>query len=197
MIKRYLRRILGLMRPAQKPLKERFPEFSIGTGSYGDIVLKRFGDGGSLEIGKYCSFAQEVHILLGGNHRVDWVTTFPFSELDPIAMHIQGHPQNKGPVTIGNDVWIGYRSTILSGVTIASGAVVAACSVVTKSVPAYAVVAGVPARIVGYRFDQHTREALLDIAWWDWPPEQIQKAIPQLLSPNIDEFIALYGKRER
>ena len=188
-IARYIRRQL---RPSQKPLHERFPEFSIGAKSYGDIVLKRFGDEESLEIGKYCSFAQEVHILLGGNHRMDWITTFPFSELDPNARHVRGHPCSNGPVVIGNDVWVGYRSTILSGVTIGSGSVVGACSVVTSDLPPYAIVAGAPARIVGYRFNEPTREALLRIAWWDWTTEKITEAMPLLLSEDLDEFLELY-----
>ena len=103
---------------------------------------------------------------------------------------------SKGPVVIGHDVWIGRGATILSGVTIGDGAVVAAHSVVTKSVGPYSIVAGNPARLVRQRFSEDQTAALLRICWWDWPIETIREAWPLLLSDGIDVFIEKYGKRE-
>tara|TARA_R110000751_G_scaffold172928_3_gene279378 strand:+ start:91551 stop:92150 length:600 start_codon:yes stop_codon:yes gene_type:complete len=192
MIKKTVSWFLQFLRTTPKPLQQRFPNFEIGVGSYGGLVVRRFTPHDQLFVGKYCSFAQDVHVLLGGEHRTDWVTTFPFSETVSAFSGFSGHPRSKGPVRIENDVWVGYRATILSGVTIGSGAVVGAGSVVTRSVPAYAIVAGSPAKVIGYRFDESTREALLTIAWWDWPQETIKEAMPLLLNSDISGFIARY-----
>ncbi|HEV8050935.1 MAG TPA: DapH/DapD/GlmU-related protein [Parachlamydiaceae bacterium] len=99
----------------------------MGKGSYGQPTVIGFGEGYVAVVGKYCSIAGGVTILTGGDHRVDWITTFPFSALWPhVAGHIKGHPKSKGNVIIGNDVWIGMNAFILSGVTIGDGAVVGA-----------------------------------------------------------------------
>lgn len=165
-----------------------------GKGSYGEPRVLSWGEGAKVRIGKFCSIASEVTILLGGNHRVDWVTTYPFNVMwSGVAGHIQGHPSTKGDVVIGNDVWIGAGALILSGVTIGDGAVVGARAVVAKNVPPYAVVVGNPAKIVKYRFDESTVEKLLAIAWWDWPDDKIAAAIPFLLSENINDFIIYSG----
>ena len=102
-----------------------------------------------------------------------------------------GHPACKGNIQIENDVWIGAKSIILSGVTIHSGAVVGAGSVVTKDIPAYSIVVGNPARVVKYRFELDIIEKLLDIAWWDWPQDtnKIKGEAPLLWSNNITTFI--------
>ena len=126
---------------------------------------------------------------LGGEHRTDWVTTYPFSEIDPRFAHIKGHPRTKGDINIGNDVWIGRDAFILSGVTIGDGAVVAARAVVTRNVPAYGVVAGNPATLLRYRFDPEVIERLLRTAWWTWPAERVEAAIPSLLSTDVSAFL--------
>lgn len=158
-------------------------------GSYGNPIVLSWGEGTIATVGKYSSISTGTTILLGGEHRIDWVTTYPFSTLWPEAVNYKGHPRTKGNVVIGHDVWIGYEALILSGVTIGSGAVVAARSVVTKDVPPYAIVGGNPAKFIRYRFDQETILKLLSIAWWDWPKEEISKAMPFLLSDNIQNFI--------
>ena len=111
---------------------------------------------------------EDVVFILGGEHRADWITTYPFNALFSEGAHITGHPSSKGDIVIGNDVWIGYQSCILSGVTIGNGAIIGAKSVVTKDVPPYAIVAGNPAKFIRYRFPQETIDKLENLAWWDW-----------------------------
>lgn len=154
----------------------------------------------SVEIGNFCSIANNVQIVLNADHRVDWISTYPFTafveEGWPAARGISGHPTTKGKVVIGNDVWIGLNALILSGVSIGDGAVIGANAVVTKDVPPYAIVAGNPARIVKYRFDEERIQKLLEIAWWNWPDENIQEAVPLLVSNQIDLFIKYYEENK-
>jgi len=175
-----------------RTLAQRLPQFSIGTGSYGNIKVKTFRDDDNLEIGNYCSFADEVHILLSGEHRSDWVTTFPFSAIDENFHHFEGHPKTKGPVIIGHDVWVGYRATILSGVTIRSGAIVGAGSLVTRDMPPYGIVAGNPAKLIGFRFSEEVRKSLMEIEWWNWTESKVSGAMPLLLDTKVDEFVRQY-----
>ncbi len=176
-------------------LQERFPQYRIGTGSYGrDLEVLSWGEGATLTMGNYCSIAEGVKIFLGGEHRMDWVTTYPFSFLWDEAKHISGHPRTKGDVTIGSDVWIGADAVISSGVSIGHGAVVAARAVVTRDIPPYAVAGGNPAKIIRYRFDEEKINALLEIAWWDWERDRIVQNIEYLLNDRIDEFIRINKK---
>ncbi|MBI3236491.1 MAG: CatB-related O-acetyltransferase [Chlamydiales bacterium] len=164
-----------------------------GRGSYGNPTVFSWGEGARLRIGNFCSIANEVQVFLGGEHRSDWVTTYPFSTLWPrVAGHISGHPRTKGDVVIEHDVWIGLGACILSGVTIGSGAVVGARAVVTKNVPPYAIVAGNPAKIIRYRFDEEVIGKLLQIAWWNWSDRKISSAMEYLLSDDIYRFIERY-----
>jgi virginiamycin A acetyltransferase len=176
--------------------KPEYEAYEIGEWTYGSPKVLDFGDGGTLKIGRFCSIAEGVTIFLGGEHRWDWVTTYPFNVICPGAHTFQGHPRSKGPVVVGNDVWIGRGATILSGVTIGDGAVVAASSVVAKGVPPYSILAGNPARHIRYRFSEAQIAALLRIRWWDWPIEKIREAWPLLLRDNVDAFIRAYGKSE-
>ena len=100
-----------------------------------------------------------------------------------------GHPTCNGDIIIENDVWVGARSTIMSGVKISNGAVVAAGSVVTKDVPPYTIVGGNPARIIKYRFDESQIEKLLKISWWDWDEDKIRENAELMWSSDIDKFI--------
>jgi virginiamycin A acetyltransferase len=170
----------------------RYSAYQIGEWSYGRPQVLPFDDCTKLIIGRFCSIASDVTILLGGEHRTDWVCTYPFNELFDDAREFQGHPHTKGDVKIGNDVWIGYGALILSGVSIGNGAVIAARSVVTKNVAPYSIVAGNPARHIRFRFPEHIINALQEIAWWDWPLKEIKEAWPFLLSTNIDAFVARY-----
>ena len=164
------------------------PNYKIGKHSYGSPKVYDWGDGGNLLIGDYTSIADETVILLGGNHRTDWMTTYPFMafpEIWPLATGLKGHPWSKGDVDIGNDVWIGNGVTILSGVRVGDGAVLAARAVVTKDIPPYAIAAGCPAKVIKYRFTKKTRKKLLELRWWDWPEEKIQRNVKLLCSGDI------------
>jgi len=131
-----------------------------------------------LTIGAYTSIAGGVEIVLGGNHPVDRISTFPFREqLGLPGQHADGFPSTRGDIVIGSDVWIGTGVTVLSGVTIGDGAVIGAASVVTRSVPAYGIALGVPARVTKFRFEDHVIEALLQIRWWDWPEDVVRTAV--------------------
>lgn len=157
--------------------------------------MLHWGESAKLTVGAYCSIADGCMIFLGGNHRTDWITTYPFSVLSKSAKHIEGHPATRGDVIIGNDVWIGVNSTILSGVKIGNGAVIGACAVVTKNVPAYAIVAGNPAKVIRERFSPDEVSELEKIAWWDWSEEKINSMMPLLLSSDVSKLVAFSRKK--
>tara|TARA_B110000902_G_C14154773_1_gene530949 strand:- start:198 stop:629 length:432 start_codon:yes stop_codon:yes gene_type:complete len=142
-----------------------YPEYTIGRGTYGKPKIRSWGEGASLEIGSFTSIASGVQLFLGGNHRIDWVTTFPFNSLWSEAKIITGHPKTNGNIKIGNDVWLATEAIVMSGVTIGDGAVIGARAVVTKDIPPYAIAVGNPATIVKNRFDDKTIQSLLDIQW--------------------------------
>ena len=184
-----------LTRPAfflsQEP---QYSSYSVGKFSYGVnsplVFSNATGDkSGSLKIGKFCSIGSGVMILLGGEHRPDWVTTYPFSVLFKKFDDFHGASTTKGDVVIGNDVWIGMNVLILSGVKVGDGAVIGACSVVTRDVEPYAIVVGNPARLIRKRFDQAVINKLLEIKWWDWDAGRITENMPLLLSNRINEFV--------
>lgn len=167
----------------------KYANYSIGRFTYGEPLVLGWDEGATLTIGSFCSIATDATILLGGNHRGDWVTTFPFNILFDDFRHILGHPATRGDVIIGNDVWIGMGALILSGISIGDGAIIAARSVVTKNVEPYTVVGGNPARKIKARFADETIEKLLGIKWWEWDIEKIRTGIPYLLSTDIQKFI--------
>lgn len=167
--------------------------WQVADHSYGAPKV-RFADAGAgLSIGPYCSFSDGVEIFLGGNHRFDWVTTFPFSGLRgawPEAPATGDHHATRGPVMIGPDVWFGSGAVVLSGVSIGAGAVIGARAVVTRNVPPFAVVAGNPARVLRHRFDPATVQALLECAWWELPRPDVARLIPLLQSGDGGALIA-------
>lgn len=167
--------------------------WEIGDHTYGNIsVLEpRMA---KIKIGKFCSIAGGVTIILG-NHKTDTVTTYPFSTLKkhwPGARRfsIEDHFSN-GDVNIGNDVWIGRGVTIMSGVKIGDGAVIAANSLVNKDVEPYSIVGGTPAKKIRLRHPENIVKELLQIKWWEWSDELIDSRLPDMLS-NVENFIKLY-----
>nr|WP_237448069.1 CatB-related O-acetyltransferase [Nocardioides flavescens] len=163
----------------------------IGRHTYGAPHVHWWGEDVELRIGAFCSIALGVSFILGGNHRTDWVTTYPFTEFAdwPEAHTTPGHPASKGSIIIGNDVWLGSAATVLSGVSVADGAVVAAGAVVTKDVPPYAVVAGNPGRVVAHRFEPDVIDGLLRMQWWNWSDRKIQRRMKGLLSDDVERFV--------
>ncbi len=168
--------------------------WKIGEHSYGaPTVFDQ--DYGHLSVGRFCSIAPGVSFLLG-NHRTDLVSTYPFKLLAdywPGADEGADDHEGRGGIVIGSDVWLGAYATVLTGVTIGSGAVVAANAVVTKAVPPYAVVVGNPARILRYRCTSTQIESLLKIAWWDWPTEKVQAEIAAVTLLSVDAFIERFA----
>lgn len=150
------------------------PRYSIGEYTYGTPRVLSW-QGGRLTIGKFCSIAAEVTILLDGQHDMEAVTTYPLHELfaGSTLPSLPSHPEWKKDVTIGNDVWICFGATILPGVTIGDGAVIGAKAVVTKDVEPYTIVGGNPSCLIRKRFDDTTIRHLLKLRWWDWPKEKI------------------------
>ncbi|MEM9574934.1 MAG: CatB-related O-acetyltransferase, partial [Pseudomonadota bacterium] len=150
------------------------------------------GEGSSLEIGSFCSIAENVQIFLGGNHRVDWGTTFPFGHVFEQKLGSKktpGHPSTKGNVVIGNDVWLGSGATIMSGISVGHGAVVAANSTVVKDIDAYEIWGGNPAQLISKRFDGGLIQRLLELAWWTLSESEIKEISPLLSQPMTHEVL--------
>ena len=168
-------------------------KLEIGEYTYGEknITIKDWNSHHTVKIGKFCSISQNLIIYVDGNHRTEWISTYPFAAKGFNVQ--QTRPKewrvSKGDVTIENDVWIGSDVTIMSGVTIKNGACIGANSVVTKNVPPYTIVAGNPAKIIRKRFTDDEIESLLKIKWWNWDNKKIQDNVQLLCSPNISEFI--------
>jgi acetyltransferase-like isoleucine patch superfamily enzyme len=158
-------------------LNPAYNKYNIGNYSYGFPEIIDSRQGANLKIGKFCSFATGVKILLSAEHQTTSITSFP---LDVFWGGSKGYP-SKGDVVIGNDVWVGCGVTILSGIKIGDGAVIGAGAVVTHDVPPYAVAVGNPAKIIKYRFDPSSIEYLLQLRWWDWPMNKILERKPWLM----------------
>lgn len=170
---------------------------TVGRFTYGhnQMRVRQWGEGASLTIGAFCSIAKGLTVVLGGNHRVDWATTFPFGHVFHKELgdtKIEGHPDTQGDITIGNDVWIGQNVTIMSGVEIGSGAVIAANATVVKNIAPYEIWGGNPAKKLKDRFEPDVAAALLDLAWWNLPVETVRTLAPLLSRtpdlPGIEEM---------
>ena len=143
-----------------------------------------------LKIGKFCSIACGSKFLFtSANHTLGSLSTYTFpiffDEWGLDAKNIRSAWDNKGDIVIGNDVWIGYEAVILSGVTIGDGAIIGTRAVVTKDVPPYTIVGGIPAKPIRRRFDDKTIAELLRLRWWDWDEEKIRRNISAIQSGNI------------
>lgn len=196
-IKKIVSTIKYLINPPKQPFtyftKDIFMDkkYKIGEYTYGNPEVLFENEDANLIIGKFCSIANGVTIFLGGNHRTDWITTYPFNALTtyfPEGKGIKGHPATKGNVIIGNDVWIGLNVIIMSGVSIGDGAVIAAGSVVSKNIGDYEIWGGNPSRFLKKRFDDHMIKELQDLKWWDWDISVIRENISHLCSDNLSFF---------
>lgn len=185
-----------LLRLRQLKYRPGFRKYAIGDYTFAGrihVYFQRNEPERTLSIGRFCSLGKNISFFLAGNHRHDWITTYPLGFLWPIFSHCHNCSHSKGDIIIGNDVWIGHNATILSGVTIGDGAVIGTGAVVTKSIPPYAVAVGNPARVVRQRFDDTAVAALLKIQWWNWPVEKIKRHVPLLLSGDVEAFIREHG----
>lgn len=145
--------------------------------------------GDKLIIGKFCMIASDAEFIMNGaNHLSNAVSSYPFAVFGngwENAMEGKEYP-HKGDTIIGNDVWIGYKATLMPGVTVGDGAIIAGKAVVTKDAPPYAMVGGNPAKVIRYRFSPSEIERLLELRWWDWPADKITRCAHLLTGNDLD-----------
>jgi virginiamycin A acetyltransferase len=159
-----------------------------------DFEFKTWIPGEKVIIGSFCSIGNHVFICTGGNHRSDIASTYPFD------FFFLGRPkpnrcyQGTHTTTIGNDVWLGRRSTVMGGAKIGHGAVVAANSVVFSDIPPYGIAAGNPAQVIRYRFSRPIIDRMLSIAWWDWPETKLRANVEWFYRP-ISEFVEYFSSQ--
>ena len=153
-------------------------------------------NGDKLRIGKFCSIACGAKFLFNSaNHTLRSLSTYLFpifyEEWGLEGKDIRQAWDNKGDIVIGNDVWIGYQAVILAGVTVGDGAIIGSRAVVTRDVPPYTIVGGVPAKPIRKRFDEETIARLQALRWWDWDQETIRRAIPAIQAGRLSELEGL------
>lgn len=173
----------------------RFECVNVGKMTYGDLNVLTFSDKYKLSIGNYCSIASEVMFILSADHYLDHISTFPFKA--KVIREENNEGVSKGDISVADDVWIGHRSMILSGVSIGQGAVIAAGAVVTKDVPPYAIVGGIPAKVISYRFGQEMVEELLKIDYSELDETLITTHIEALYSKVNDEKQLIWLPKKR
>ncbi|MGN9136261.1 CatB-related O-acetyltransferase [Clostridium sp. HCP1S3_B4] len=154
---------------------------NVGKETYGPLYVLTFNKNQMLTIGNYCSIAPEVCFLLSADHATNCISTFPFKVKILHSEKFEG--QSKGDILVHDDVWIGYRAIILSGVEIGQGAIIAAGSVVTKNVPPYAIVAGVPAKVIRYRFSKDICNELLKMDYNNITKKWLDKYCKEMYTP--------------
>lgn len=163
-----------------------------GTNFERDNILYNIPGHGDLYIGKFCSIAHGVEIIMGAaNHSINSFSTYPFNLISKnwtsrLGMTKEDMP-DKGDTIIGNDVWIGRKARIMPGVKIGDGAIIGSYSVVSKDIPPYTIAAGNPIKIIRPRFDPETIEFLERIKWWDFTPRQLEMAIHYLSSVDLEQ----------
>lgn len=133
---------------------------SVGNATYGNIFVLAHGDDYKVKIGNYCSIGPQVAFILQSNHDYKCFTTFPFKSIYGLAAN---EAKGKGDICVEDDVWIGMRTIVLSGITIGQGAVIGAGTILTKDVPPYAIVAGNPGKVIGYRFEDSIIDKLKEL----------------------------------
>ena len=150
-------------------------------------------NGDKLKVGKFCSIACGAKFLFtSANHTMHSISTYPFpiffEEWGLDVTNITSAWDNKGDIVIGNDVWIGYEAIVLSGVTIGDGAIIGTRAVVTKDVPPYTIVGGIPAKPIRKRFSDEVISKLLELQWWNWPENRIKENIDVIQSGRIKDL---------
>lgn len=188
--------VMGL----QERLRTPWPHLHVGRHTYGRFHVAYYeGDPpNEVRVGSYTSIARGVEFIIGGNHHPEWVSQYPFRiSFGLPGAFADGQPASRGPITVGSDVWIGRKATVLSGVSIGDGAVVGAGAVVAKDIRPYAIAVGNPAREIKRRFADDDVERLLQIRWWDWPEEEILGIVEILNGSRLDELFAYAEKRAR
>jgi acetyltransferase-like isoleucine patch superfamily enzyme len=172
-------------------------DYEVGEYTYGHemILVKDFELGERLKIGKFCSMSSDITIFLGGGHIINNITTYPFGILNKHLFNIEAPTIDiTKDVIIGNDVWIAHGATIMSGVKISDGSVIAANSHVHKDIGPYEVWGGNPAKFIKKRFTDDQISKLVEIKWWDLDIEYINKILSFLISKDIEGFINFYNK---
>ena len=189
-------------------LKNVITEFGIEIGDYTmyndfvndprdfekNNVLYRYPiNGDKLKVGKFCSIACGAKFLFtSANHTMHSISTYPFpiffEEWGLDVTNITSAWDNKGDIVVGNDVWIGYEAVVLSGVTIGDGAIIGTRAVVTKDVPPYTIVGGIPAKPIRKRFSDEVISKLLELQWWNWPENRIKENIDVIQSGRIKDL---------
>ena len=149
----------------------------VGDYTYGGLRVLTYNKINKLKIGRFCSIAQEVMFILSADHYTNHISSYPYKVF---IMKEEQEGVSKGDINVDDDVWIGFRSIILSGVHIGQGAIIAAGSVVTKDVPPYAIVGGVPAKVIKYRFSQQMITELLKSDYSKLTDEMVQEHINEL-----------------
>lgn len=157
----------------------------VGNGTYGALDVRHFGNPNEqVQIGNYCSIGPDCVFMTGGEHPYDRLSTYPFHTKLGL---VDNESVCKGPIVLEDDVWLGMRSMIMSGVTIGKGAVVAAGAVVTKDIPAYAIVGGVPAKVIKYRFPEAVIEEAAKVDFGTLSAETVKKNIASFEVPLTAE----------
>lgn len=154
---------------------------TVGIGTYGDIRVISYNTVSKLIIGNYCSIAQDVKFFLDADHNINTISSYPFKVKVLGTENFEAF--GKGDIIIKDDVWIGYGASIMSGITVGQGAVIAAGSIVTKDVPPYAIVGGAPARILKFRFEEQIIQELLNCDFSKLNKNLIEKHCNDLYLP--------------
>lgn len=163
-------------------------DVNIGKGTYGDLNIYKFNNISKIKIGNYCSIGQNTSFIIDADHSLNKISTYPYKVM---LLHTEKNEAiSKGDIIIDDDVWIGYGSTIMSGVHIGQGAVIAAGSVVTKDVPPYAIVGGVPGRIIRFRFSEEMISELLKVDYSKFTKSMVKEHIRELYTDlnNINQL---------